>query len=109
MNLFLNIIFVNIIIYKHNNTCHSTIKIKHVDVKSNKYNNSGKNINDKDSKFKIGDIVRILKYKNIFAKDYVLKKVKDTIRWTCYWRFQWRGNFWNVLQKGIAKNKSKGF
>ena len=37
----------------------------------NTYINSSKEINDKDPKFKIGDIVRISKYKNIFAKDYV--------------------------------------
>ena len=41
----------------------------------------------------IGDIVRISKYKNIFAKEYVpnwsedvfvITKVKITIPWTCY-------------------------
>ena len=32
--------------------------------------NSSKKINDKDSKFIIGDIARISKYKNIFAKGY---------------------------------------
>ena len=32
---------------------------------------SSKDINDKDPKFEIGDIVRISKYKNIFAKGYV--------------------------------------
>ena len=51
----------------------------------------GKVKNDKDSKFKIGDIVRISKYKNIFAKGYdpnwseevfVIKKVKNTVPWT---------------------------
>ena len=40
-------------------------------VKSNTYINSGKEINDEDSKFKIGDNVRISKYKKIFAKGYV--------------------------------------
>ena len=54
-----------------NNTYHSTIKMKHVNVKSNTYFNSNKEINDKDPKFNIGDIVRISKYKNIFAKGYV--------------------------------------
>ena len=32
---------------------------------------SSKEINDEDPKFKIGDIVRISKYKKIFAKGYV--------------------------------------
>ena len=53
---------------KYNNTYHRTIKLKSVDVKPSIYINSSKEINDKDPKFKIGDIVRILKYKNIFAK-----------------------------------------
>ena len=57
-------------------------------VKSNTYIDSSKEINDKDPEFKIGDIVRISIYKNIFAKDYnpnwseeffVIKKVKNTV------------------------------
>ena len=42
---------------KYNNTYHITIKIKLVDVKSNTYINTSKEINDKDPKFKIGNIV----------------------------------------------------
>ena len=42
--------------------------MKLVDVKSNTYINSGKQINKKDPKFKIGDIIRISKFKNIFQK-----------------------------------------
>ena len=62
--------------------------MKPVDVKSNTYIDSSKEINDKDPKFKIGDIVRISKYKNIFAKGYVpnwseevfvIKKVRNTV------------------------------
>ena len=60
------------IVNKYNNTYHSTIKINPVDVKSSAYIDSSKKINDKDPKFKIGDIVRISKHKNIFAKGYVL-------------------------------------
>ena len=56
------------IVNKYNNTYHSTIKMKPVDVKSNTYIDSSKEINNKDPKFKIGDIVRISKYKNIFAR-----------------------------------------
>ena len=48
----------------------NTIKMKPVDVKSSTYIDSSKQINDKDLKFKIGDIVRISKYKNIFVKGY---------------------------------------
>ena len=39
--------------------------MKHVDVKSSAYIESGKEINNKDPKFKIGDTVVISKYKNI--------------------------------------------
>ena len=42
-----------------------------VDIKSSTYIESSKEINDKDPKFKIGDIARISKCKNIFAKGYV--------------------------------------
>ena len=59
------------IVNKYNNAYHSTIETKSVDVKSNIYTKSSKEVNEKDSKFKIGDIVRIPKYNNIFAKDYV--------------------------------------
>ena len=45
--------------------------MKPVDVKSSTYNNSAKEFNDDDTEFKIDYIVRISKYKNIFAKDYV--------------------------------------
>ena len=73
------------IVNKYNNTYHSTIKVKPVDVKSKIYIDSSKEINNNDPKFKIGDIVRISKYKNIFAKGYtpnwseeifVIKKVR---------------------------------
>ena len=42
--------------------------MKPANVKSNTYTNSSKELNDEDLKFKIGDIVRISKYKNIFEK-----------------------------------------
>ena len=58
------------IVNKYNNTYHSTIKMKPVDVKWNTYINSSKEINDKDHKFKIGDTVRISKYQNIFTNGY---------------------------------------
>ena len=59
------------IVNKYSNTYHKTIKMKPVDVKSNIYINSRKEIDDKDPKFIIDDIVRIPKYKNIFVKGYV--------------------------------------
>ena len=47
------------------------MKMKPVDVKSSPCINSSKETNEEDSKIKIDDIVRISKYKNIFAKGYV--------------------------------------
>ena len=51
------------IVNKYNDTYHSTIKVKPVDVKSITYIDSSKEINNNNPKFKIGDIVRISKYK----------------------------------------------
>ena len=45
--------------------------MKPVDVKPSTYIDSSKESNDEDPKLRIGDIVRILKYKNIFAKGYI--------------------------------------
>ena len=79
------------IVNEYNNTYHRTIKMKPVDVKDNTYIDFKKEVNDKDPKFKIGDHVRISKFKNIFAKRYmpnwseenfVIKKVKNTVPWT---------------------------
>ena len=58
------------IVNEYNNTYHTTIKMKPIDVKDNAYVNTDKKINNKDPKFKVGDRVRISKYKNIFAKGY---------------------------------------
>ena len=78
------------IVNEYNNTYHTTIKMKPIDVKDGTYINTDKKINNKYPKFKIGDHVRISKYKNIFAKGYtpnwseevfVIKKVKNTVPW----------------------------
>ena len=58
------------IVDEYNNTYHRTIKMKPVDVKDNTYIDFEKEVNNKDPKFKIGDHVRICKYKSIFAKGY---------------------------------------
>ena len=72
------------VVNKYNNI-YSIIKLKPVDVKSNTYIYSSKEIIDNNPKFKIGDNVRISKYKNVFAKGYapnwseevfVIKKVR---------------------------------
>ena len=79
------------IVDEYNNTYHTTIKMKLIDVKDNMYINTDREVNDKGPKFKVGDHVGISKYKNIFAKGYtpnwseevfVIKNVKNTVRWT---------------------------
>ena len=56
------------IVNKYNNTFHRTIKMKLIDIKSDSYAEYNEDFNKKDSKFKVGDHVRISKYKSIFAK-----------------------------------------
>ena len=76
------------LVNKYNNTYHSTIKIKSVDVKSNTYIDFDKKNNKGDPRCKLGDNIRISKYKNTFEKGYVpncceevfeIKKVKSTV------------------------------
>ena len=68
------------IVNKFNNTYHATINMKPVDIKSNIYIDSSKQV----------DTVRISKYKIFFAKGYtpnwseevfVIKKVKYNVLW----------------------------
>ena len=59
------------IVKKYNNTYHTSIKMKPVGVKDNTYIDFKKEVNDENRKFKVGDRVRISKYKNIFAKEYM--------------------------------------
>ena len=61
---------LNDIVDKYNNTYHITIKMKPIDVKDNTYINTDKEINNKDPKFRVGDCVRVSKYKKTFAKGY---------------------------------------
>ena len=51
--------------------------MKPIDVKDNTYLNTDKKIINKDPKFKVGDRVRISKYKNVFAKGYVPNWIED--------------------------------
>ena len=79
------------IVGDYSNTYHRTINMKPVYVKDNTHIDFQKEINDKGPKVKVGDYVRISKYKNIFAKGctpnqseevFVIKKVKNTVPWT---------------------------
>ena len=76
------------IVNKYNNTIPRTTKIKPIDVTSDSYAEYNEDSNEKDPKFKVGDHVRISKYKNIFAKGYtqnwseevfVVSKIKNTV------------------------------
>ena len=55
----------------YNNKYHRTIKMKPGDVTSSRYIDFNEENNKEGPKFKVGDIVEISKYKNIFAKGYV--------------------------------------
>ena len=66
------------------------MKIKLLGVKSSTYIDFDKKNNKENTKFNVGDHVRISKYKNIFAKAYVsnwsddifvITKVKNTFPW----------------------------
>ena len=65
--------------------------MKPIDVTDDSYAEYNAYFNKKDPKFKVGDHVRVSKYKNIFAKGYVpnwseevfvVSKVKNTVPWT---------------------------
>ena len=83
---------------KYNNTVHRTIKIKPIQVTDDYYakdlsrelHSIKLHPNKKDSKSKVGDNVRMSKYKNIFAQGYtpiwseevfVINKTKNTVPW----------------------------
>ena len=78
------------VVNKHN-TKHSTIKLKPIDVKDNNKRVYIDEHNAKDSRFKVGDRVRISKFKNIFAKGctpnwskeiFIVNKINDTVPYT---------------------------
>ena len=79
------------VVNKYNNTKHSTIKMKPIEVKDNNKREYIDEHNEKDSRFKISDRVRISKFKNIFAKAYtpnwskeffIVDKINDTVPYT---------------------------
>ena len=57
------------VVNEYNNTKHNTIKMKPKDVEDNKRVYIDVH-NEKESRFKVGDRVRISKFKNIFVKGY---------------------------------------
>ena len=88
-NVYFN--YLDDIIEKYNITVHSLIKMKPKDDTDIKYVEYSEETNNKSPKFKVGDNVRISKYKNILAKGYtpnwseevfVVNKVQNTVPWT---------------------------
>ena len=78
------------IVNEYNNTEHNTIKMKPIDLGDNKIVYIDEH-NEKNSRFKVGDRVRISKFKNIFAKGYTpnwskeifpVDKINDTVPYT---------------------------
>ena len=80
------------IVDKHNDTQHETIKMKHIDVKSDSYDEHNVDSNAKDAKFKIRNHVKIqitktytpnwsegvsviIKFKNTVPLTYVMKNL----------------------------------
>ena len=96
------------IVNKYNNTLHGTIKMKTIDIADDYYtayngitfnkdsielHSAELRSNKKHSKFKVGDHVRISKYKNIFAKGYtpnwseevfIINKIKNSSLDLCH-------------------------
>ena len=73
------------IVDEYNKTYYKTIKMKPIDVKSDSFAEYIEESNEKDSRFKVDDHVRISKFKNVFAKEYtpnwseeifIVKKIK---------------------------------
>ena len=65
-NVYFNVL--DDIVDEYNNIYQRTIKIKPIDVKDDSFAEYNEEYNEKDPKFKIGDHVRISKYKNIITK-----------------------------------------
>ena len=100
-----------------NKIIHRKIKMRPVGVKSGNFVEYNVNSNDNDPKFKIGNYVRISKYKTIFAWYYtpnwteeifVIKKVKNIVPWRYVVNDlngeKFIGIFYHFIKK-TAKNK----
>ena len=88
-NVYIDVL--NDIVNKYSNTIHRTIKMKPIDVTNDSYVEYKEESNKKDPQFKVNDHVRISKYKNTFAKEYVpnwseevsvVNDIKNTKSWT---------------------------
>ena len=76
------------IVDQYNNTVHRTIEMKPIEDADDSYAEYNEIANKKNPKFKVGDNVRISKYKNIFTKRYtpnwsvevfIINKIENTV------------------------------
>ena len=81
------------IVNKYNYTVHKTIKMKPINVTNDSLVEYNEGSNKRNLRFKVGDHVRISKYKNIITKGYspnwseevfVINKIKNTVPWTYF-------------------------
>ena len=79
------------VVNEYNNTKHNTIKMKPKDVEDDNNRLYIDEHNKKDSRFNVGDRVRISTFKNLFAKGYtpnwsreifIVNKINDTVPYT---------------------------
>ena len=116
-----NIYFIvlNDIADEYNNTYHRTIKMKPIHFKNDSFAEYNEESHEKNPQFKVGDHVRISKYKNIFAKGYtpkwreeifVMKQIKNTVLWT-YVISDLNGEeiVGSFCEKGLQKTNQKEF
>ena len=110
---------VDDIVDECNNTYHKTIKMKPRDVKSDSFAEHIEESNEKDPKLKVGDHVRISKFKNVIAKGYtrnwskqifIVNKIKNTVPWT-YVISNLNGEviMESFYEKELQKNNQKEF
>ena len=91
------------IVNEYNKTYHRTIKMKPVDVKDNTYIGSIKEVNNKDTKFKVGDHVRI----SWSEEAFVIKKLKIQFHGHMLLMILMVKKLLERFKKKISKDKSK--
>ena len=107
------------IVNNYNNTVHGTIKMKPINVTDYSFVEYNEDSNKRNPKFKVGDYVRISKYKNIFAKGYapnwseevlVFNKIKNAVPWTYVINdLNGEGIIGSFYEKQLQKTNQKEF
>ena len=84
---------------EYNNAYQRTIKTKSVDVKSGNYIKYNVDSKDKDPKFKIGDHIKLSKYKNNFAKEYTPNWSEEVFAIKKNWKYSTTGISYYIRHK----------